>query len=154
MKPVKFSVETDVEKLHRKSLPVNMNGYDPVRLSKILRDAFNKLDGKLQGISAIQCGYAEQAVLLRYVKGEEPIVIFNPVVLKSVGSKKSNEGCLSEGNNRYIVKRPLFVKVQYDTIAKDCVIEWLPYSKARIFMHEYDHLRGVLLQDVGKKVEV
>lgn len=154
MKVVRVPVETDINKLHTKSSEVDMNN---VKLTKNIHDAlmavFNKLEGKAQGLSAIQCGLPYCAILLRYVKGEEPIIAYNPKVLVKVGSKKSNEGCLSEGNKRYIVSRPILIKVEYVTRYKEKVIEWLPYKKARIFMHEYDHLQGVLLQDKGTIVE-
>lgn len=154
MKVVRVPVETDINKLHVKSSEVDMND---VKLTKNIHDAlmavFNKLEGKAQGLSAIQCGLPYCAILLRYVKGEEPIIAYNPKVLVKLGSKKSNEGCLSEGNKRYIVRRPILIKVEYITRYKDKIIEWLPYKKARIFMHEYDHLQGVLLQDKGTIVE-
>lgn len=154
MKVVHVPVETDINKLHVKSSEVDMND---VKLTKNIHDAlmavFNKLEGKAQGLSAIQCGLPYCAILLRYVKGEEPIIVYNPKVLVKFGSKKSNEGCLSEGNKRYIVRRPILTKVEYVTRYKEKIIEWLPYKKARIFMHEYDHLQGVLLQDKGIIVE-
>lgn len=154
MKVLRVPVETDIKVLHKVSQKVDL---DDIKLTKNLQDIlmgmFDKLDGKAQGISAIQCGMPYCAVLLRYVKGAEPIVIYNPEVLFSFGAKDSNEGCLSEGDHRYIVKRPLLIKVRYFTRYKEEVTEWLPYKKARIFMHEYDHLQGVLLQDKGILVE-
>lgn len=155
MKLVKNVVKTDVDWLHKISEPVDLSSNETVRhLTDILLLAYKQLDGKCQGISAIQVGSPAQAILLRYVKGGEPIVIFNPKVNIKLGSKKSNEGCLSEGNTRYIVKRPLLIKVEYYLADGRHIVEWLPFKKARIFMHEYDHLFGVLLQDKGKKVEV
>lgn len=154
MKVVKKIVETDVDYLHQVSKPVTMDS-DMVSLVNFqLLQAYKKLDGECQGLSAVQVGFPVRAILLRYVKGEEPIVIFNPKVDVKLGSKKSNEGCLSEGDVRYIVKRPILIKVQYYLGNGNKVVEWLPYKKARIFMHEYDHLNGILLQDKGKKVEV
>ncbi len=154
MKVLRVPVETDIKVLHKVSQKVDL---DNIKLTKNLQDIltgmFDKLGGKAQGISAIQCGMPYCAVLLRYVRGVEPDIIYNPEVLFSFGSKKSNEGCLSEGDNRYIVKRPLLIKVRYFTRYKEEVVKWLPYKKARIFMHEYDHLQGVLLQDKGTLVE-
>lgn len=154
MKLVKFSVVTDVKELHKVSRKVDLDDWSEVTKVRVaLLDAYAKLDGRLQGISAIQLGMPLCAMLLRYKKGKEPQIVYNPEVIKSVGSRKSNEGCLSEGEQRYIVKRPLFVKVSYYTVTKQNVVEWLPYKKARIFMHEYDHTQGVLLQDKGIPVK-
>lgn len=151
MKALKFSVVTDIDKLHQKSQEVDMTDKNLVyRLLKCLKEAYTKLDGKLQGLSAIQVGEPYCAILLRYVKGQEPIVVYNPKILLSLGSKKSNEGCLSESGHRYLVKRPRLIKVQYYTESGDMVKEWLTYKKARIFMHEFDHTQGVLLQDKGR----
>lgn len=148
MKLVKSIVETDVNKLHRVSDKVDLNNDNLVdRLESTLMYTFQKLKGKAQGISAIQCGMPYSAILLRYEKGMPPIVVYNPYVIKSIGSRKSNEGCLSEGDKRYIVKRPLLIKVGYYERNKGDVVKWLPYKKARIFMHEYDHTKGILLQD-------
>jgi peptide deformylase len=147
-------VETDVKTLHQVSKEVDMRDHHFVSTLRIvLLTTFRDLKGAAQGISAVQCGMPYCAVLLRYTKGKDPKVIYNPNVLFAFGSKKSNEGCLSEGDIRYIVKRPLLVKVSYVDEHNTKTIEWLPYKKARIFMHEYDHLNGVLLQDKGVPVE-
>ena len=154
MKIVKNIVSKDIDWLHTKSEPIDMTDHCAIQnIAAILLLAYKKLDGKCQGISAIQTGFPVQAVLLRYIKGGEPTVIYNPEVYIKLGSKKSNEGCLSEGDARYIVKRPLLIKVGYYLADGTKIVEWLPYKKARIFMHEYDHLFGILLQDKGKKVE-
>lgn len=154
MKLVNNVVNKDIDWLHQKSEPVDMDDKTLIRdINSLLLSAYKKLDGKLQGLSAIQVGKPVQAILLRYIKGQEPIVVFNPTVRIKLGSKKSNEGCLSEGDLRYTVRRPILVKVSYFTTDGTEVTEWLPYTKARIFMHEYDHLYGILLQDKGKRVE-
>lgn len=154
MKLAKFNVVTDINELHKVSEKVNLDdSYEMKKVAVALLEAYAKLDGRLQGISAIQIGMPLCAILLRYKKGEEPRIAYNPEVIKTIGSRKSNEGCLSEGEQRYIVRRPLFVKVSYYTTAKQNIVRWLPYKKARIFMHEYDHTQGVLLQDKGVPVK-
>lgn len=153
MKLVKNLVVTDIDALHKVSEEVNM---DDVATKGYVRDTllktYEKLNGAMQGMAAIQVGLPWRAILLRYKKGEEPIVVFNPKVTWSIGSKDSNEGCLSEGSDRWIVKRPLLMRVEYYTFDNERIVEWLPYKKARIFKHEVDHLNGILLQDIGKKV--
>ena len=149
-----YPVETDLRKLRQVSQEVNLGDVSLINaIENKMLSVFRELDGKMQGLSAIQVGYAYRAILLRYNKGDTPVVVYNPVVLCGFGNKNSNEGCLSEGNERYIVKRPLLIKVRFYTKYREEVIEWLPYKKARIFMHEINHLNGVLLQDIGVKVE-
>lgn len=146
-------VETDLSVLHTVSDEVDLNDLSMTRRIDIaLSDMFDSLQGKAQGISAIQCGINKRAALLRYDKGKPAVIIYNPKVLFKFGVRKSNEGCLSEGNIRYFVKRPLLVYVEYYTRHKELKREWLTYRRARIFMHEFDHMNGVLLQDVGKRV--
>ena len=146
-------VETDVEVLHQVSDEINLTDLDMMNaVENALIDTYRKLNGALQGLSAIQVGYRCRVILLRYKKGDEPSIVFNPKVLVSIGSKKSNEGCLSEGDDRYIVRRPRLMKVMYYTKYREKKVEWLPYKKARIFKHELDHLDGILLQDIGEKV--
>ena len=153
MKLVKNLVVTDINTLHKVSEEVNMND---VTTKCYVRDTllktYKKLDGALQGMAAIQVNLPWRVILLRYKRGDKPIVVFNPKVTCSIGSKKSNEGCLSEGDGRWIVKRPLLMRVEYYTLDNERIVEWLPYKKARIFKHEVDHLDGILLQDIGKKV--
>lgn len=147
-------IETNIDKLHQKSQSIDLGNLGLVNsIENALLRAFNDRGGAMKGLAAIQVGYAYNAILLRYVKWESPEIVYNPEVLFRFGSKKSNEGCLSEGDDRYIVKRPILIKVRYQTKYKETKTEWLPYDKARIFMHEFDHLNGVLLQDKGKLVE-
>lgn len=153
MKLVKNLVVTDINTLHKVSEEVNMNDVTTkCYVRDTLLQTYKKLDGALQGMAAIQVNLPWRVILLRYKRGDKPIVVFNPKVTCSIGSKKSNEGCLSEGDGRWIVKRPLLMRVEYYTLDNERIVEWLPYKKARIFKHEVDHLDGILLQDIGKKV--
>lgn len=143
-------VVTDVNALHQKSDQVDMSNKQLVtNLRAALMGMYNSLDGKLQGLSAIQCGIALKCILLRYVKGVEPIIAYNPKVILNLGVRRSHEGCLSEGDRRWWVFRPMLSLVSYQTEDGKKHIEVLPYKKARIFCHEYDHTKGVLLQDKG-----
>lgn len=147
-------VETDVVKLHQSSQPVDMDNIGLVHgLYDMLVDAYKKLDGKLQGLAAIQVGMKYNAILLRFKRGEEPTVVYNPKVNFKFGMKLSNEGCMSEGNKRYLVKRPVLIHATYYTVENEKKSCLMTYKKARIFMHEYDHLFGILLQDHGIVVE-
>lgn len=147
-------VETDVGFLHQSSQEVDLGNLDLVNMLEAeLLNVFRKMQGKMQGLAAIQVGKPYKAILLRYVKGEDPIVVYNPKILFSIGKVKSIEGCMSEGDSRYLVWRPALALVSYTNKYRETKKEWLPYKKARIFAHEVDHLSGILLQDKGKLVE-
>lgn len=145
-------VTTSVKKLHVQSKPVDMN--DKALLESLESEmikCFNSYKGAMQGMAAIQICMPYCAILLRYKKWDDPLICFNPEVKYTIGSKESNEGCLSE-TGRYIVKRPLLARVSYYTSDGVHHEEFLPYDKARIFCHEYDHTKGILLQDKGRRV--
>ena len=153
MKVKSIRLVTDLDTLHKVSEEVDLSNTNLVKsLESELLNAYNKLDGKLQGLSAIQVDRPYRAILLRYVKGGTPIVVYNPKVISRLFSKKSNEGCMSEPEHRYIVRRPMLALVEYYLSSGEKVKEWLPYAKARIFCHEVDHCNGVLLQDKGKVI--
>ena len=106
---------------------------------------------RVQGLAAPQIGYILSIMLVRYKDGVIRCCL-NPIIEWKFGHKDSNEGCESvEG--RYIVKRPLIMKVSYfDEQGKE-VHEILTYRKARVFEHEYHHLCGILISDIGKRCE-
>lgn len=155
MAGIRTRIETDIKALHQKCDIVDMNSNMNFReaLKNALMRVYKEYDEHMQGLSAIQIGYKSNCALLRYKKGESPIVIYNLDIIWKMGNVKSNEGCLSEGDIRYIVSRPLICKVRYYTIDGTKVEKILPYKKARIFCHEYDHANGVLLQDIGVVAE-
>jgi len=153
MKIVKHIIETDIAKLSVISESVDLNNKTEMEtLNNVLLRAYESLNGACLGISAIQLGIPKRAILLRYAKGK-PIVVYNPEVKVKLGSRKSNEGCLSEGKHRYIVTRPIIAIVSYYDINGNKVNKILSYKRLRIFMHEVDHLNGILLQTKGVQVK-
>lgn len=147
-------VETDLDTLHMVSEPIDFTDVNEVNeIENAFHQAYIRLEKKAQGLAAIQVGYRKRAIMVRWEKGMEPVILYNPEVKFTFGCKKSNEGCLSEGDGRWLVKRPLLALVRYQNEYREFITEWLPYKKARIFMHEYDHLNGVLLQDKGVLLE-
>lgn len=145
----------DVKKLHQVAKPMEFTESNERHRQKIVDDMletyYNFLEKKAQGLSAVQIGYNESCILLRFDKTrqEPPIVVFNPKVILKIGFKASHEGCLSEGDRRWYVFRPLLCYVSYQLFDGTVVKKWLTYKKARIFCHEYDHTKGILLQDKG-----
>lgn len=82
------------------------------------------------------------------VRGEgEEWVVLNPVIQRPKGSEAAEEGCLSLPGVHGMVVRPKEIQLSgYDLAgnAIDCKVEGF---LARIFMHENDHLDGVLFFD-------
>lgn len=152
MKLNKSVVETDVDYLHQKCELVNISDTEECKnIVKKLYDAYNQLNGRVLGLAAIQIRMTVCATLVKYYN-HDPIIVFNPKVIFKFGSRKSNEGCESEKPYRYIVKRPMLAVVSYYTENGKKTTKVITFRKARIFLHEYDHTQGVLLQDIGKRV--
>ena len=143
-------IEKNILNLRRKSVNVPLTDSAVVtRLERNLISKFNEIHGAAQGISAIQIGEPYRAALIRYKKGRKPFVMFNPTVIYTIGERDSNEGCLSEIDKRYYVKRPLVMRVKYYSNGK-WKTRTLFYKKARIVAHEIDHMDGILLRDREK----
>ena len=75
-------------------------------------------------------------------------IIINPkIIKKSEEKEKAWEGCLSIPGIRALVSRHIFIEVEYTS--KDGVIKNVLFEDfiARIFQHEYDHLKGKVYLD-------
>jgi len=95
------------------------------------------------GLAANQVGLDISLIILRLDGG--PIAMFNPsLVQKSPTQEYNNEGCLSfEGMTRCI-KRPTWVKIKYRDINNKMQYTKLDGLMARAFIHELEHLHGIL----------
>lgn len=77
-----------------------------------------------------------------------PEVVINPVFSNpSQKSQTDAEGCLSLPKIQVNVTRPLKIHVRYQNLKGEFLEEDLEGFRARIFMHENDHLNGTLIID-------
>ena len=78
----------------------------------------------------------------------EPTVIINPEVLENSGESIVDwEGCLSVPGIRGLVPRARIIKVRYaDMSGKTFTREFSDFL-ARVFLHELDHLDGIVFLD-------
>ncbi len=105
------------------------------------------------GIAAPQVGISRRLILVqRFDKEGEPFeTYFDPVVLTA--SKQlvtRDEGCLSIPGYRGPVERPDVIEVEYINNTGEKVAETVEGFTARIFLHEIDHLNGILYTDLLK----
>lgn len=146
-----MNIITDKRILHTPSKEVDINDKKHCeKLAKKLLQTFKEKDCRLQGISAIQIGYSENACLIRnrfFKKKAE--VLFNLIVVEQSGSKVRDEGCLSEPGVRVDVARPKKCVVEYDTLDGKHHVKTVRYPLTRVYCHEADHMKGILLQDIG-----
>ncbi|MFW5800392.1 MAG: peptide deformylase [Spirochaeta sp.] len=96
------------------------------------------------GLAGVQVGELRRLFVCE-VGDEKPMVFINPSILEtSLDEVKYEEGCLSIPGVYADVKRPESIKVQaWNERGRPFNIE-ADGMLARVILHEYDHLNGVL----------
>lgn len=79
------------------------------------------------------------------------VACINPKIVSLSEERKNDvEGCLSFPDLFMKVKRPTSAVVQYNTASGELVERELTGLECRVFLHEYDHLIGIMFdQRVG-----
>lgn len=123
---------------------------DPVELVNNLIETMAEY--KALGLSANQCGLPYRV----FVMWSNPTKIcFNPrVVDQTTEEVYLDEGCLSFPNLFIKIKRPKIIKVRYQDINGDMQNEKFIGMTARCFLHELDHLNGVVFTSRANSVHL
>jgi len=100
------------------------------------------------GLSANQCGFPHRV----FVMGaeDEYVAFFNPKVLSSEGEAHMIEGCLSFPLLGLRITRPQEIVVEYQDFLGVKHTTRLNGISARIFLHELDHLDGIVYTERAK----
>lgn len=106
---------------------------------------------KGRGLAANQVGLTKRVFTIQlsnHPDKKEPFAMFNPkVVNQSAEEALGEEGCLSFPNLWLSVKRSNSIDAEYlDKAGNQCTIT-LTGIDARCFLHELDHLNGVVFTD-------
>jgi peptide deformylase len=102
------------------------------------------------GISACQLGF-DKSLFIMSVEGEERVCINPEMIAANLTMSLGKEGCLSFRGLSLNVQRPIAVAVRYHNHDGVEITEKLEGMKARVFLHEFDHLQGICFTDrVGK----
>jgi peptide deformylase len=126
-------------------------------IRKLARDMFETMyyTGGV-GLSAPQIGVNQRLLVIDVTGGNEPdkqITLVNPAVVETSGEQKGQEGCLSFPGYFAPVTRPNYVKVKGVSLeGKEIVVEGSELL-ARAFLHEIDHLDGVLFIQRMKRAD-
>lgn len=123
---------------------------DPIQLAKDLAETM--IDKKGIGLSANQVGLRHRVFALM----SNPIfVCFNPRVIDTTQSAENNllldEGCLSFPNLFVKIKRPRMIKVRFTQPNGEVRTEKFDGITARCFLHELDHLNGIVYTDLASR---
>ena len=132
--------------LHERVKPCSED-LDRREISRILRENMFHYEGI--GLSANQIGISERVfVMILHMETEEIITCFNPRIIKSYKDCGwFEEGCLSFPDEIINIQRPNRIVVKYeDEDKKDHKIK-LDGLAARVFLHEFDHLEGIVFTE-------
>ena len=132
--------------LHEKMKPCSED-LDRREISRILKENMIYYEGI--GLSANQIGIGERVfVMMLNMETEETITCFNPRIIKRYDDCGwFEEGCLSFPDEIINIQRPNRIVVKYeDEDKKDHKIK-LDGLAARVFLHEFDHLEGIVFTE-------
>lgn len=101
------------------------------------------------GLAAPQVGILKRVCIVDYDGVLYELV--NPVLIRSSGKCVDNEGCLSIEAFRGLVERPQKIDVEYFDRYGQKRSQHAEGYFARVFLHEMDHLDGILFSDKMKK---
>lgn len=150
-------VESPDVRLNQKSAPIK-------EVDDVIRQYFDNMlktmyyeDGA--GIAAVQVGILKRLLVIDVDQDKSsgitnPIFVANPEIVEiSKETCKFNEGCLSFPSARLEIERPKFVKIRfldYDNEPREIEDDGF---LARVFLHEIDHLNGIVFTDYVSKLK-
>lgn len=121
------------------------------RILQLAQDMIETMrDANGIGLAAPQVGVLRRIIVL---EGEDsPIIAINPNITYSEGEITDLEGCLSIPGYSGYVKRAEKIIVEYIDENRNTVKREVSGYLARAFMHEIDHLDGILYIDRAEKI--
>ena len=134
--------------------------FDEKLLTEIndLKDTFENVH-RCVGLAAPQIGLFKRIIIINQLRSTEDknhIIAINPEILEEKGEFEGYlERCISIPGFKGFVNRQLQVKIKYQDISGNSHFIEIEGFLARIFLHEIDHLNGILFIDkVDKDTEL
>jgi len=118
------------------------------RLVKLVDAMYETMhDAPGVGLAAPQVGVQKRFFVYELPDDDGPHVLLNPHVVEATGEWDYEEGCLSLAGLAFDIVRPKLVTVKGVDLDGDEVVIQGDELLGRIFLHEIDHLDGVLMLD-------
>lgn len=113
---------------------------DPNMFASSLVETCKKNNG--YGLSANQCGFEHRVFVMG--TGDEYVAYFNPKLIDSEGESHIEEGCLSFPLLGLRITRPKKITVEYQDFTGQTHTKIFDGITARCFLHELDHMNGIV----------
>lgn len=126
---------------------------DPNALEALLYNMMLKHGGV--GLAAPQIGVDAAVFVIRAASPddpERPLSIFNPRIVEKGPPVIMEEGCLSFPGVFVAVSRPAWILARFADVHQKYRTARFEGMTARIFLHEFDHLRGVTFKERVSKL--
>ncbi len=131
--------------LTQPSITINNITEDIINLSNIMKRKMVEWGGV--GLAAPQVGHNIRLIIIRLGTGKVQEMI-NPRISWTSDNRVSiKEGCLSIPGKSIWIERPSKVRVKFQTIEGEFKYWCLSKMDARVLLHEYDHLEGILMTE-------
>lgn len=141
--------DTEEASLRKKSRPVTV--FDE-RLHRMLDDMVETLkDSGGVGLAGPQVGILRRIVVIEREDGTI-LELVNPEIIATEGEQEGLEGCLSLPGIWGVVKRPMTVTVRAMDRNGNVFTETASELIGRCFVHECEHLDGILFVDRADRV--
>ena len=121
--------------------------HDPVQLEKDMLETMFRYDGI--GLAANQVGIRARVFTMGHRDNPEGgMAFFNPEVVGNTEDLEDlEEGCLSFPGIFVKIKRPKAIKARWQNSKGEVVEGEFRGYECKCFLHELDHLEGVVFQD-------
>lgn len=87
----------------------------------------------------------ETVAVIAFFDGDNPMVMYNPEILKAEGEYQTEEGCLSLLGGPRKCTRYQKIKVRWDNEQFQKRVRTFTGWTAQIIQHEVDHCNGILI---------
>jgi peptide deformylase len=120
---------------------------DPIQLEKDMLDTMYAYDGI--GLAANQVGVKARVFVMGHRdRPDAGMAFFNPVVIANTDDIDDlEEGCLSFPGIFVNIKRPKAIKARWQNSKGEVMEGEFRGYECKCFLHELDHLEGVVFQD-------